>query len=36
MRRPPHPKGIELTGAIFDPKEVVIEAVGGGWTLFPP
>jgi hypothetical protein len=36
MRRPPRPKGTELTGVISDPKEVVIEAVGGGWTSFPP
>jgi hypothetical protein len=29
-------QGAELTGAIFDPKEAVIEMVGGGWTSFPP
>jgi hypothetical protein len=36
MRRPPCPKGAELTGVVSDPKKAVIEAVGGGWTSFPP
>jgi hypothetical protein len=34
--KPPHPKGVELTTAISDPKEAVIEMVGGGWKMFPP
>jgi hypothetical protein len=36
MRMPPHTKDTELTGVVSDPKEVVIEAVDGGWTSFPP
>jgi hypothetical protein len=32
MRRSPRPKGIELTGAVYDPKEAFVEVVGGGWT----
>jgi hypothetical protein len=30
MKRPPRPKGTELTGAVLDPKEAVIKVVGGG------